>query len=117
MINKTFNHPTLHYAAWYAFKLNIHNHCCVCELYCYNGIEKWCNTTYYGSQLYDFTTDKYYVVNKYVMNAYDWEQLMGSPCSISEDYNLKYDIEAIEFYKAWIESDEENAEEFYNNIK
>lgn len=116
MINKTLKHPTLHYAAWYVFKLNIHNHCCVCEWYCDNGIQEW-SDTYYGSQLYDFVTDKYYIVNKYVGNAYDWEELMGSPCSISDDYNLKYDIEAIEFYKAWIESDEENAEEFYNNIK
>ena len=104
-------HPVINYATFEAFYEPVFGHDCILEHY--QDGEIWSDEEYWGSTLYDFEDDKYYQAPCYIQSENEWEDLINrwkqdhkdpSDGNISEDFDSKDDIEAIKFYKDYINS-------------
>jgi len=120
MKNDWAGHPTFDYATFTTYKVNVFGHICVVEEYQDGDI--WSDNEYWGSRLWDFDGNRYLTVSGYEYGGDDYENIInrwqkhGDPWDNTIDEHIEMcpdDIDALNFYKAWIKSDVYDASEFY----
>lgn len=113
------NHPTINFFTFDTEVVTVFGHKCILEKY--QDGEIWSDDEYWGSVLYDFDNDRYVLLNTYNWTKKDIENLVnnyGWNGKISEDFNDVEQLKAIDFYKEFVRSDEEDIDKFYNeNMK
>jgi len=109
-------HPCIIFFTFETHKINILDHTCIIEKY--QDGEIWSDDEYWGSICYDFDNDRYVILCTYNWSEENIENLVvkhGWDGKISEEFDDEEQLKAIEFYKEFIKSDEENVDKFYKD--
>ena len=115
------NHPTVNFFTFQTYCVEVFGHKCIVEDV--QDGEIWGDGEYWGSVLYDFENDRYTTFSIYV-DKNDIEEILNkwterNPDNvwrgkISEDFKEDKEKWAINFYKAYLESETNtNMENFY----